>query len=139
VGWLIPTTNRVMAEIELSLNLTYFRENRWEHLTNIASSCQKSWILVKRALAFRLVFFFFNSWGWDEVSARFRHLGNLRRKVYEVLCSECWKFLHFPELYIPAFGIQGSRFHHREIFLTSVVHLFVVYAHFATRILGTLM
>jgi len=23
-----------MAEIELSLNLTYFRENRWEHLTN---------------------------------------------------------------------------------------------------------
>ena len=24
-----------MAEIELSLNLTYFKENRWEHLTNI--------------------------------------------------------------------------------------------------------
>jgi hypothetical protein len=28
---------------------------------------------------------------------------------------------------------------HREIFLTSIVHLFVVYAHFATGVLGTLM
>ena len=34
MSWLIPARNRVMAGIELSLHFTYFKENRWERLTD---------------------------------------------------------------------------------------------------------
>jgi hypothetical protein len=90
--------------------------------------------LGKASTGFQACFFIVHSWGWDEVSSTFHRLGNLRlswkaRVEISVLSqgllfSECWKFLHFLEL---SLGIQGSRFHYHEIFLTSIVHLFIVY------------